>query len=146
MNFIPIVAMPMADRFGWDMGLAGVSDAGFGDRAAFLRLRRPSAWVSRQIRRLCLSPDMRRLSGHRGVRRTGGGVVQVNLLVGRQVGSPGRSDRLVDQCRPALPVAAGRRRHAIGIVLLPDIARRLKAGDTDGGRHAYNRATELRCS
>ena len=32
---------------------------------------------------------------------------------------------------------------AIGIVLLPDIARRLKAGDTDGGRHAYNRATEF---
>ncbi|HET9069233.1 MAG TPA: lipid II flippase MurJ, partial [Amaricoccus sp.] len=32
---------------------------------------------------------------------------------------------------------------AIGIVLLPDLSRRLKAGDGSGGRDAINRATEL---
>jgi len=32
---------------------------------------------------------------------------------------------------------------AIGTVLLPDLARRLRAGDADGGQNAFNRATEI---
>ena len=32
---------------------------------------------------------------------------------------------------------------AIGIVLLPDLSRRLKAGDSFGSRYAYSRATEF---
>ena len=33
--------------------------------------------------------------------------------------------------------------NAIGIVLLPDLSRRLRAGVTDGGRHAFSRAGEF---
>jgi putative peptidoglycan lipid II flippase len=32
---------------------------------------------------------------------------------------------------------------AIGVVLLPDLSRRLRADDTAGGRHAFNRAAEI---
>ncbi len=32
---------------------------------------------------------------------------------------------------------------AIGIVLLPDLSRRLQAGDTDGGQNALSRAAEM---
>jgi putative peptidoglycan lipid II flippase len=73
-----------------------------------------------------------------------GGVVQINLLVGRQVGSffdgavawLSYADRLYQLPLGVVGIA-------IGIVLLPDLSRRLKAGDGSGGRDAINRATEL---
>lgn len=73
-----------------------------------------------------------------------GGVVQLNLIVGQQVGSffEGAvawltyADRLYQLPLGVVGIA-------IGIVLLPDISRRLKAEDTVGGRYAYNRATEF---
>jgi putative peptidoglycan lipid II flippase len=73
-----------------------------------------------------------------------GGVVQVNLLVGRQVASfydgaiawLSYADRLYQLPLGVVGIA-------IGIVLLPDLSRRLQADDTDGGRDAFNRATEM---
>jgi putative peptidoglycan lipid II flippase len=73
-----------------------------------------------------------------------GGVVQINLLVGRQVGSffdgavawLAYADRLYQLPLGVVGIA-------IGVVLLPDLSRRLKAGDGSGGRDAINRATEL---
>ena len=73
-----------------------------------------------------------------------GGVVQINLIVGRQVGSffdgavawLSYADRLYQLPLGVVGIA-------IGIVLLPDLSRRLKAGDGSGGRDAINRATEL---
>jgi putative peptidoglycan lipid II flippase len=87
---------------------------------------------------------MRRLLAVAAPAVLAGGVVQINLLVGRQVGSffdgaiawLTNADRLYQLPLGVVGIA-------IGIVLLPDISRRLKAGDTDGGRHAYNRATEF---
>ena len=32
---------------------------------------------------------------------------------------------------------------AIGTVLLPDLSRRLRAGDAEGGRASFNRGTEI---
>ena len=32
---------------------------------------------------------------------------------------------------------------AVGVVLLPELSRRLAAGDTDGGRHSFNRGMEF---
>ena len=66
-----------------------------------------------------------------------GGVVQINLLVGRQVGSffdgavawLSYADRLYQLPLGVVGIA-------IGIVLLPDLSRRLKAGDAEGGRDA----------
>ncbi|KGJ03984.1 putative peptidoglycan lipid II flippase [Paracoccus halophilus] len=146
MNFILIAAMLLADRFGWDMGLAmawstpvsGIAQLvcvwWAAKRMGFpLRLHRPR-----------LSPEMRRLLAVAAPAVLAGGVVQINLLVGRQVGSffdgaiawLTNADRLYQLPLGVVGIA-------IGIVLLPDISRRLKAGDTDGGRNAYNRATEF---
>ena len=70
--------------------------------------------------------------------------MQVNLLVGRQVASffegavawLSYADRLYQ-----LPL--GLVGIAIGIVLLPDLSRRVRAGDEAGGRDAYSRAWEF---
>jgi putative peptidoglycan lipid II flippase len=73
-----------------------------------------------------------------------GGVVQINLLVGQQVAS--YFDKAVGWLFAAdrlyqLPL--GVVGIAIGIVLLPDLSRRLRANDDTGARHALSRAAEL---
>ena len=87
MNFILIVAMLMADRFGWDMGWPWRGPRRFrGSRSFSASGGRPSAWVC------AAHPPAAPVARHEAAwpsRRpgAGGGVVQVNLLVGRQVGS-----------------------------------------------------------
>ncbi len=91
-----------------------------------------------------LTPEMRRLTVVMVPALLAGGVVQINLIVGRQVGSffdgavawLSYADRLYQLPLGVVGIA-------IGIVLLPDLSRRLKAGDGSGGRDAINRATEL---
>ncbi len=72
------------------------------------------------------------------------GVVQINLVVGQLVASDYEkaiswlyaADRLYQLPLGVVGIA-------IGIVLLPDLSRRLRAGDDAGAQHAYSRATEL---
>ncbi|MFD1880855.1 murein biosynthesis integral membrane protein MurJ [Paracoccus pacificus] len=146
MNLVLIIAMLMADWFGWDMGLAmswSMPVAGIA-QLAMVWIAAAKMGFPLRLRRPRLTPDIRRLLIIAGPAVLAGGVVQVNLLVGRQVASffDGAigwltyADRLYQ-----LPL--GVFGIAIGIVLLPDISRRLKAGDDLGGRHAYNRATEF---
>jgi putative peptidoglycan lipid II flippase len=73
-----------------------------------------------------------------------GGVMQVNLLVGQQVAS--NFDKAVSWLYSAdrlyqLPL--GVVGIAVGIVLLPDLSRRLKAADAAGAREAFSRAGEI---
>ncbi len=73
-----------------------------------------------------------------------GGVVQVNLLIGQLVAS--QYDKAVSWLYSAdrlyqLPL--GVVGIAVGIVLLPDLSRRLKAGDDTGARIALSRAGEV---
>jgi len=73
-----------------------------------------------------------------------GGVVQVNLVVGQLVAS--QYDNAVSWLYAAdrlyqLPL--GVVGIAVGIVLLPDLSRRLKAGDGDGARFALSRGGEV---
>ncbi|WP_297771507.1 murein biosynthesis integral membrane protein MurJ [uncultured Roseovarius sp.] len=73
-----------------------------------------------------------------------GGVVQVNLVVGQLVAS--NYDKAVSWLYSAdrlyqLPL--GVVGIAVGIVLLPDLSRRLKAGDDTGARQALSRAGEV---
>ncbi|SLN22878.1 putative peptidoglycan biosynthesis protein MurJ [Roseovarius litorisediminis] len=73
-----------------------------------------------------------------------GGVMQINLLVGQQVAS--NFDKAISWLYSAdrlyqLPL--GVVGIAVGIVLLPDLSRRLKANDHDGGREAFSRAGEI---
>ena len=91
-----------------------------------------------------LTPDMRKLAMIMLPAMLAAGVVQVNLLVGRQVGSffdgaiawMSLADRLYQLPLGVVAIA-------IGIVLLPDLSRRLQAGDTIGGRDALSRAGEI---
>ena len=90
------------------------------------------------------TPELKRLAIIAAPAALAGGVVQVNLLIGRQVASffdgaiawLSYADRLYQLPLGVVGIA-------IGIVLLPDLSRRLQAGDTDGGQHALSRAAEM---
>lgn len=96
------------------------------------------------LRRPRLTPDLKRLFIIAGPAALAGGVVQVNLLVGRQVASYfdgavawlSYADRLYQLPLGVVAIA-------LGVVLLPDLSRRLAAGEDTGGRQAFNRASEL---
>lgn len=146
MNVVLIAAMLLADRFGWDMGLAmawSTPIAGIAQLATVWFAARRMGFPLR-LRLPRMTPDLKRLLVIAGPAVLAGGVVQVNLLVGRQVASfyEGAigwltyADRLYQLPLGVVAIA-------IGVVLLPDISRRLKAGDDEGGRAAYNRATEF---
>jgi putative peptidoglycan lipid II flippase len=91
-----------------------------------------------------LTDDMKRLTRIAIPAALAGGVMQVNLLVGQQVASHFEkavswlynADRLYQLPLGVVGIA-------IGIVLLPDLSRRLKAEDHVGGRMAFSRAGEL---
>ncbi|MGI9393698.1 MAG: murein biosynthesis integral membrane protein MurJ [Boseongicola sp.] len=90
------------------------------------------------------TPELKRLAIIAAPAALAGGVVQINLLVGRQVASffdgaiawLSYADRLYQLPLGVVGIA-------IGIVLLPDLSRRLQAGDDEGGRHALSRAAEI---
>ena len=103
-------------------------------RAGFdLRPKRP-VWT----------PELKRLSVIAAPAMLAGGVVQINLLIGRQVASffdgavawLSYADRLYQLPLGVVGIA-------IGIVLLPDLSRRLQADDVPGSRAALSRATEM---
>ena len=90
------------------------------------------------------TPEMSRLVRIAIPAALAGGVVQINLLVGQQVAS--YFDKAVGWLYAAdrlyqLPL--GVVGIAIGVVLLPDLSRKLAAGDDRGGRAALNRASEI---
>lgn len=90
------------------------------------------------------TPEMARLVRIAIPAALAGGVVQLNLLVGQLVAS--NYDKAVSWLYSAdrlyqLPL--GVVGIAVGIVLLPDLSRRLKAGDDAGARNAYSRAGEI---
>ncbi|WP_339853904.1 murein biosynthesis integral membrane protein MurJ [Roseovarius nubinhibens] len=122
----------------WTIPLAGVAQL---------------VWVWRDLRhaglrlrptRPRLSPDMRRLIAVAVPAALAGGVVQINLLVGQLVASNYSgavswlyaADRLYQLPLGVVGIA-------IGIVLLPDLSRRLKSGDETGSREALSRAGEM---
>ena len=90
------------------------------------------------------TPEIRKLAMIAAPALLTGGVVQINLIVGRQVGSffdgavawLSYADRLYQLPLGVVGVA-------IGVVLLPDLARKLRSADAEGARNATNRATEL---
>ncbi|WP_224813772.1 murein biosynthesis integral membrane protein MurJ [Hasllibacter sp. MH4015] len=131
-------AVPYGRALAWGVPLAGIAQLALvwvaAGRAGFpLRPRLPR-----------LTPDMKKLAVIALPAMLAGGVVQVNLLVGRQVASffdgaiawLSYADRLYQLPLGVVGIA-------IGVVLLPDLSRRLRAGDSDGGRHAFSRAGEF---
>lgn len=146
MNLMFIASMLIADAAGWDMGLTlawTVPVTGIAQLAFTWEAARRVGWGPRPARPR-LTPDLRRLARIAGPAMLAGGVVQINLLVGRQVASffegavawLSYADRLYQLPLGVVGIA-------IGTVLLPDLSRRMRAGDADGGRHAFNRAAEI---
>jgi putative peptidoglycan lipid II flippase len=122
----------------WTIPVAGVAQLAL----VWIAARRAGFHV--HLQRPRLTPDMRRLIKIAIPAALAGGVVQVNLLVGQQVAS--YFDRAVGWLYAAdrlyqLPL--GVVGIAIGVVLLPDLSRRLKADDHDGARNALSRAAEV---
>ncbi len=122
----------------WGAAAAGVAQMALVWRAAAregmaLRLRLPR-----------LTPRVGRLARVAFPAALAGGVMQINLVVGRQVASwfDGAvawlyyADRLYQLPLGVIGVA-------IGVVLLPELARRLSAGDAAGVRDALSRSTEF---
>ena len=147
LNIILIAAMTIVALAGGDIGTAlawSVPVAGIAQLAlvviaahrAGIRLR--PTWPT-------WTPEMKRLAIVAAPAALAGGVVQVNLLVGRQVASwfdgavawLNYADRLYQLPLGVVGIA-------IGVVLLPDLSRKL-AGRRPGGRgvNAVNRATEF---
>ncbi|MGD8310773.1 MAG: lipid II flippase MurJ, partial [Chromatiales bacterium] len=91
-----------------------------------------------------LTPDVRRLVALGVPAALAGGVMQINLVVGTQVASYFEgavswlwyADRLYQLPLGVVGVA-------IGVVLLPELSRRVRAGDTEGSARAMNRAAEF---
>jgi putative peptidoglycan lipid II flippase len=146
MNIFLVAAMFAAFRFNWDMGrtlawsvtLSGVLQLLF--IWAVLRVtgfRVPFRWP-------VLTPDLKRLAVIAAPAVLAGGVVQINLIVGRQVASFTEgavawltyADRLYQLPLGVVGIA-------IGVVLLPDLSRRLRAEDDTGGRESFNRGGEF---
>ncbi|WP_293450007.1 murein biosynthesis integral membrane protein MurJ [Planktotalea sp.] len=102
------------------------------------------AGITLRLQRPRFSPDMKHLVKIAVPAAMAGGVMQINLLVGQQVAS--YFDRAVGWLFAAdrlyqLPL--GVVGIAVGIVLLPDLSRRLQSGDDTGARAAFSRATEI---
>ena len=146
MNLIFIAAMLLAVRVGWDMGLTlawtvpvtGVAQLAFTWISAHrMGLRFTPGWPK-------MTPDLKRLALIATPAIFAGGVVQINLLVGRQVASytEGAVSWLVYADR-LYQLPLGVVGIAIGTVLLPDLSRRLRSGDEAGGRESFNRGTEF---
>jgi putative peptidoglycan lipid II flippase len=141
-----IVGMLLANRMGWDMGrtlawsvtVSGVLQLLVTWAAVrHLGYRLPFRWP-------VLTPDLKRLAVIAAPAVLAGGVVQVNLIVGRQIASMTEgavvwlynADRIYQLPLGVVGIA-------IGIVLLPDLSRRLRADDGEGSRASFNRGTEF---
>jgi len=146
LNVLFIGAMVVADTLGLDIGLAlawAVPVAGIAQLALLWRGAARAGYAP-QLVRPRLTPQIRRLAIVAAPAALAGGVVQINLLVGRQVASffegavvwLSLADRLYQLPLGVVGIA-------IGVVLLPDLSRRLGAGDAAGGQAAFNRAAEI---
>ncbi|MFT3689768.1 murein biosynthesis integral membrane protein MurJ [Paenirhodobacter sp.] len=146
MNLIFIVAMWLAARFGWDMGMTlawtvpvtGVAQFVFTWFAA--RKLGFALWPGRPR----FTPELKRLLVIAGPAVMAGGIVQLNLIVGRQVASftegavawLSYADRLYQLPLGVVGIA-------IGTVLLPVLSRHLRAGDDVASRDSFSRGAEF---
>jgi len=146
LNILVIAAILLAAWRGWPIGwaliwvvpLAGIAQMAIvwwaAKRAGFAIGFRWPRWT----------PELTRLAKIAAPAALAGGVVQINLVVGRQVASQFdgaiswlyNADRLYQLPLGVVGIA-------IGIVLLPELSRRLQAGDTATGQAALSRAGEM---
>ena len=146
LNVILIGAISLAAAMGWDVGRAltwAVFAAGIAQLGLVVWAAR-RAGMSLTLRLPRLTPDVKRLVSLGIPAALAGGVMQINLLVGTQVASyfDGAvswlwyADRLYQLPLGVVGVA-------IGVVLLPELSRRVRSGDTASASDAMNRAAEF---
>ncbi|MEM7527061.1 MAG: murein biosynthesis integral membrane protein MurJ [Pseudomonadota bacterium] len=122
----------------WGVIVAGIAQAGF----VWFAARRAGLTLMPRLPRF--TPEMRRLAIIAAPAALAGGVMQVNLVIGRQVASYFEgavgwlwyADRVYQLPLGVIGVA-------IGVVLLPTLARHVRSGDGAAGRAAVNRAAEF---
>lgn len=146
LNVIFIAAMFVADASGQDIGNALAWTVPFAGIAQVVLV-----WIAasragyRLIPRMPhMTPELKRLAIIAAPAALAGGVTQINLLVGRQVASffDGAvawlyyADRLYQLPLGVVGIA-------IGIVLLPELSRNLRSGESAAGREALSRAGEM---
>lgn len=146
LNVIFVGTLALAPRMGWDAGLAitwAVPVAGVAQLAlVWVAAKRAGIALIPRLPRL--SPEMKRLAIIAAPAMLAGGVVQINLLVGRQVSSYfGEAVAWLYNADRLYQLPLGVVAIAIGVVLLPDLSRRLKADDVKGSRDSFNRASEF---
>ena len=146
LNLVMIAAMVSAALAGgavvealvWSVPVAGLA------QLALVWIAARRAGLGLRLVRPRWTPEMRQLLRIAVPAALAGGVVQINLVVGQLVAS--QYDKAVSWLYSAdrlyqLPL--GVVGIAVGIVLLPDLSRRLKAGDDAGARMALSRAGEV---
>ena len=146
LNVVFILGLTLAAYLGWPTGLVLAWSVPLGGVAqltvVFLALRR--AGFRMRLRRPSLTPDLKRMLIIAVPAILAGGVTQINLVVGRQVASFTDSaiswlsyaDRLYQLPLGVVGIA-------VGVVLLPELARRLRAGEDQGAREAFSRGMEF---
>ena len=146
LNIFFIAALLMAYVAGLDYGLTlalTVPLAGIG-QLALVWIAASRAGYRLIPKRPRMTPELKRLAIIALPAAMAGGVMQINLLVGRNVASwtegaiawVNYADRLYQLPLGVVGVA-------IGVVLLPELSRRLAAEDTAGGQDALSRAAEV---
>ncbi|WP_323766171.1 murein biosynthesis integral membrane protein MurJ [Marinovum sp.] len=138
MGIAALMGGPVAQTLIWTIPFSGIAQLAL----VWVAVRRAGYRLDWRWPRL--TPDMKRLAVVALPAALAGGVMQVNLLVGQQVASHFdkavgwlyAADRLYQLPLGVVGIAAG-------IVLLPDLSRRLKAGDDSGARDALSRASEF---
>ena len=146
LNVIFISALTLSNYLNWDTGLSlawAVPIAGFSQmcllwytasRAGFILIPKFSP----------LNPELKRLFRVALPAILAGGLIQINLLVGRQVASYHEggvawlsyADRLYQLPLGVVGIS-------IGIVLLPNLARKLANNDMQGSQNSFNRSLEF---
>lgn len=150
LNLIMVATLLLVSVRGWGDNprtgyalAAGVLTAGL-VQLSFVWMACVRAGINLRLRWPQLNPDVKRLIRLSVPGIIAGGITQVNLLVATQIAS--MFDRAVSYIYYAdriyqLPL--GVVGVAIGVVLLPDLSRKLRAGDGDVALHVHNRALEL---
>lgn len=146
LNIVMATMMISAARAGMDVGRALVWAVPIGGLAQLALVWWAAARAGFRLipRWPRMTPELKRLAIIAAPAALAGGVVQVNLLVGRQVASffegsiqyLNLADRLYQLPLGVVAIA-------IGVVLLPELSRRLQSGESRSGREAMNRAAEF---
>ena len=98
-----------------------------------MRLRRPS-----------LTPDVKKLLILMGPAMLTGGAMQINVLIGQIIASSQEGAiALLNYADRINQLPLGIIGIAVGVVLLPELSRALKAGDHDDAQHLQNRSLEF---